>query len=252
VNRGQTRAAYCLQLPIKCTRQRTRRNWIILLAMHFGWWDVLVGKKKPLSATSENSASNASVLIGTLDLADTSLNGPEIFALAHVTSCARPSGRFPQSASAAHDTDPAHYPTRQMGEPRSSGWSSASSLVQSPNVFLKRGNLPPSSHSIIEGAPNSVNHVRSSEENAIVRLAASNGQIAPSTLIRDSPPSTLVGRRREETRFDRRRAYVETRCERRCALERPAPVSSLTSHSTLPHPRPSDDRIWFMTISTPL
>ena len=48
-----------------------------LLAAHFGWWDVLIGKKKPVSATSATTASNGSASTGALDLTDSFLNGPD-------------------------------------------------------------------------------------------------------------------------------------------------------------------------------
>ena len=41
--------------------------------MHFGWWDVFVGKKKPVSATAAPTASNGSASTGALDLTDTLL-----------------------------------------------------------------------------------------------------------------------------------------------------------------------------------
>jgi len=47
--------------------------------MHFGWWDVFVGKKKPVSATSTSATtdSNAGASTGALDLTDIFLNGAD-------------------------------------------------------------------------------------------------------------------------------------------------------------------------------
>jgi hypothetical protein len=48
-----------------------------LLAMHFGWWDVFVGKKKPVSATLAGTALESRMSTGTLDLVDDALSNPD-------------------------------------------------------------------------------------------------------------------------------------------------------------------------------
>ena len=71
-------AAYCLPLPIRPTRRPTRSELDHLLAMHFGWWDVFVGKKKPVSATSPTTTSNDSRSTATvLELTDSFLNAAD-------------------------------------------------------------------------------------------------------------------------------------------------------------------------------
>src|SRR5688572_18852634 len=75
--RASTRAAYCLPVADQVDTTADTKELDHLLAMHFGWWDVFVGKKKPVSATSATTASNASASAGILDLTDTFLNGPD-------------------------------------------------------------------------------------------------------------------------------------------------------------------------------
>jgi hypothetical protein len=45
--------------------------------MHFGWWDVFVGKKKPVSTTSPAASTNDTVATGTFDLTDSLLSEPD-------------------------------------------------------------------------------------------------------------------------------------------------------------------------------
>ena len=75
--RASTRAAYCLPVADQGDTTADTKELDHLLAMHFGWWDVFVGKKKPVSATSATTASNGSASTGALDLTDTFLNGPD-------------------------------------------------------------------------------------------------------------------------------------------------------------------------------
>jgi hypothetical protein len=73
--RASTRAAYCFPIADQGDTTADTKELDHLLAMHFGWWDVFVGKKKPVSATPGATASKGSVSTGTLDLTDTFLNG---------------------------------------------------------------------------------------------------------------------------------------------------------------------------------
>ena len=75
--RASTRAAYCVPAADQVHSTSDTKELDHLLAMHFGWWDVFVGKKKPVSATSETAASNASASTGPLEFADTFLNDPD-------------------------------------------------------------------------------------------------------------------------------------------------------------------------------
>ena len=75
--RASTRAAYCLPAAGQGDTTADTKELDHLLAMHFGWWDVFVGKKKPVSETSATTASNGSASTGTLDLTDTFLDGPD-------------------------------------------------------------------------------------------------------------------------------------------------------------------------------
>ena len=66
-------------LPAGCRSKRhdaDTKELDHLLAMHFGWWDVFVGKKKPVSATSA-TAANGGASTGALDLTDSFLDGPD-------------------------------------------------------------------------------------------------------------------------------------------------------------------------------
>ena len=62
--RASTRAAYCLPVADQGETTADTKELDHLLAMHFGWWDVFVGKKKPVSATSATTASNGSAVDG--------------------------------------------------------------------------------------------------------------------------------------------------------------------------------------------
>jgi hypothetical protein len=75
--RASTHAAYCLPAADQVHSTADTKELDHLLAMHFGWWDVFVGKKRPVAAISENAPSNDASIIGTLDLADTLLDGPD-------------------------------------------------------------------------------------------------------------------------------------------------------------------------------
>jgi hypothetical protein len=74
--RASTRAAYCLPVADQGDPSSDTKELDHLLAMHFGWWDVFVGKKKPVSATSANADANGSV--PSFDLTDTLLDGHDI------------------------------------------------------------------------------------------------------------------------------------------------------------------------------
>ena len=75
--RASTRAAYCLPVADQGDTSAETKELDHLLAMHFGWWDVFVGKKKPVSAASAATASNASASTDSFDLTDTFLDGPD-------------------------------------------------------------------------------------------------------------------------------------------------------------------------------
>ena len=72
--RASTRAAYCLPSPDQADTTAETKELDHLLAMHFGWWDVFVGKKKPISAALPTPAPNSSM---TLDLAASFLDNPD-------------------------------------------------------------------------------------------------------------------------------------------------------------------------------
>ena len=76
--RASTRAAYCLPVADQGDTSADTKELDHLLAMHFGWWDVFVGKKKPVSATSATTASTGSASTRGLDLTDTFLDGPDL------------------------------------------------------------------------------------------------------------------------------------------------------------------------------
>jgi hypothetical protein len=75
--RASTRAAYCLPVADQGDPTADTKELDHLLAMHFGWWDVFVGKKKAVSAIPVTTASSGSASTETLDLMDISLNGPD-------------------------------------------------------------------------------------------------------------------------------------------------------------------------------
>jgi PD-(D/E)XK nuclease superfamily domain len=75
--RASTRAAYCLPAAEQVHPTAETKELDHLLAMHFGWWDLFVGKKKPVSATFETATSNATASTAPLELADIFLNGPD-------------------------------------------------------------------------------------------------------------------------------------------------------------------------------
>jgi hypothetical protein len=76
--RASTQAAYCLPVADQGDTSADTKELDHLLAMHFGWWDVFVGKKKPVSATAAaTTAANSSPSAGSLDLTDSFLNGPD-------------------------------------------------------------------------------------------------------------------------------------------------------------------------------
>ena len=76
--RASTRAAYCFPVADQGDTTPDTKELDHLLAMHFGWWDVFVGKKKPVSATSPTAASNESGRTNSLDLTDAFLDGPDL------------------------------------------------------------------------------------------------------------------------------------------------------------------------------
>jgi hypothetical protein len=51
--RASTRAAYCLPAADQIHSTPDTKELDHLLAMHFGWWDVFVGKKKPVSVNAD-------------------------------------------------------------------------------------------------------------------------------------------------------------------------------------------------------
>jgi hypothetical protein len=75
--RASTRAAYCLPVADQGDTTADTKELDHLLAMHFGWWDVFVGKKKPVAAASATPLSNGGVN-GALDLSDVFLTGPDL------------------------------------------------------------------------------------------------------------------------------------------------------------------------------
>ena len=75
--RASTRAAYCLPVADQGDTSADTKELDHLLAMHFGWWDLFVGKKKPVSATSATTAANGGASTGALDLTDSFLDGPD-------------------------------------------------------------------------------------------------------------------------------------------------------------------------------
>ena len=75
--RASPQAAYCLPVADQGDATADTRELDHLLAMHFGWWDVFVGKKKPVSATSATTAANGGASTGALDLTDSFLDGPD-------------------------------------------------------------------------------------------------------------------------------------------------------------------------------
>ncbi len=50
--RASTHAAYCLPAPDQADTTAETKELDHLLAMHFAWWDVLVGKKKPIAVSA--------------------------------------------------------------------------------------------------------------------------------------------------------------------------------------------------------
>jgi len=64
--RASTRAAYCLPAADQIHSTPDTKELDHLLAMHFGWWDVFVGKKKPVSVPA-----------APVEFADTFLSGPD-------------------------------------------------------------------------------------------------------------------------------------------------------------------------------
>ena len=58
-SRASTHAAYCLPAPDQADTTAETKELDHLLAMHFGWWDVLVGKKKPITVSADASPSIA-------------------------------------------------------------------------------------------------------------------------------------------------------------------------------------------------
>jgi len=75
--RASTRAAYCLPVADQGDATADTKELDHLLAMHFGWWDLFVGKKKPVSATSAATAATGAASTGALDLTDSFLDGPD-------------------------------------------------------------------------------------------------------------------------------------------------------------------------------
>jgi hypothetical protein len=69
--RASTRAAYCLPVADQVDATAETKELDHLLAMHFGWWDVFVGKKKPVSPTATAATSGVRPSAGTFVLTDT-------------------------------------------------------------------------------------------------------------------------------------------------------------------------------------
>jgi hypothetical protein len=66
--RASTRAAYCLPIADQSEMSGDTKEPDHLLAMHFGWWDVFVGRKKPIALSAATSSVTAST--GAFDVTD--------------------------------------------------------------------------------------------------------------------------------------------------------------------------------------
>jgi hypothetical protein len=76
--RASTRAAYCLPVVDQNDTTAETKELDHLLAMHFGWWDVFVGKKKPISAAAAATAAEGASTRGARDLTGTFLSDPDL------------------------------------------------------------------------------------------------------------------------------------------------------------------------------
>ena len=72
--RASTRAAYCLPDADQSETTADTKELDHLLAMHFAWWDVFVGKKVPVSTKRATTASKSGADRGMLDLSDALLS----------------------------------------------------------------------------------------------------------------------------------------------------------------------------------
>ena len=71
--RASTRAAYCLPGADQSQVSAETKELDHLLAMHFGWWDVFVGKKKAVTPLISSPTVGSSPSTHTLDLTDSFL-----------------------------------------------------------------------------------------------------------------------------------------------------------------------------------
>jgi len=55
--RASSRAAYCMPVADQVTSTAETKELDHLLAMHFGWWDVFVGNKQPVTSSGVAGAS---------------------------------------------------------------------------------------------------------------------------------------------------------------------------------------------------
>lgn len=76
--KASARAAYCLPSPDQAESSGDTRELDHLLAMHFGWWDVLVGKKKPIAVTDQPAARPAAAAEPASPLTDTLWPSPGV------------------------------------------------------------------------------------------------------------------------------------------------------------------------------
>jgi len=58
--RASPQAAYCLPLAGQSHSTADTRELDHLLAMHFGWWDLFVGKKNPVWTAAPATATDSS------------------------------------------------------------------------------------------------------------------------------------------------------------------------------------------------
>jgi hypothetical protein len=75
--RASTRAAYCFPVAEQGDSTAETKELDHLLAMHFGWWDVFVGKKKPVSAISRTAVSSDGTSTAPLERTADFLDGPD-------------------------------------------------------------------------------------------------------------------------------------------------------------------------------
>ena len=69
--RASTHAAYCLPTSDQAETTADTKELDHLLAMHFAWWDVLIGKKKPIAVSAAAAPSIADDRIEAVDFPST-------------------------------------------------------------------------------------------------------------------------------------------------------------------------------------